>query len=146
MVQFDAIWDTGATASVITQGVIDACGLTPTGIARVHHVKGSSLAETYLVNIGLPNAVGYSAVRVTKGEFVGGDILIGMDIIGTGDFTVTNFDGFTKFSFRYPSVGHIDFVADIKTPQFQHGGNSRSKSRRAKTSSKKNKANRQKKR
>ena len=112
VITFDAIWDTGATNSVITQGVVDACGLAPTGIARVEHVEGSSLAETYLVNILLPNNVRYRGVPVTKGNFSGGDILIGMDIITTGDFAVTNFNGTTKFSFRQPSIGHIDFVGE----------------------------------
>jgi hypothetical protein len=86
-------------------------------------VDGSSLAEVYLVNIGLPNKVIFYGVRVTKGKLSGGfNILIGMNIINRGDFAVTNFNGITKFSFRFPSVGHIDFVADIPRPQFQHGG------------------------
>jgi len=32
---FKAIWDTGATASVITEKVVDQCGLKPTGMTRV---------------------------------------------------------------------------------------------------------------
>ena len=33
------------------------------------------------------------------------------DIINTGDFAVTNLGGITKdFSFRFPSLEHIDFV------------------------------------
>jgi len=27
-----------------------------------------------------------------------------------GDFAVSNFNGTTKFTFRLPSLGHIDFV------------------------------------
>ena len=117
MVQFTAIWDTGATNPVITQAVVDACGLVATGMAKVYHVDGLSQVETYLVNIGLLNNVGYSGVRVTKGDLPdGADILIGMNIINTGDFAVTNFNGITKFSFRVPSVGHIDFVEESKSP------------------------------
>lgn len=33
--KFQALWDTGATASVITQKVVDACGLKPTGVRKV---------------------------------------------------------------------------------------------------------------
>lgn len=127
MAPFDAIWDTGATNSVITQAVVDACGLVATGITDVHHADGVSRAATYLVNIGLPNGVGYPGVRVSIGRFTGGDILIGMDIIGTGDFAVTNVNGATKFSFRHPSIEDIDFVRDSKVPQFQHGGAKRPK-------------------
>jgi hypothetical protein len=141
MVPFDAIWDTGATHSVITQAVADACGLSPTGTTLVQHVEGSAQAETYLINIGLPNGVGYSGIRVTKGKPVGGDILIGMDVISTGDFSVTNFGGITKFTFRHPSVGHIDFVQESRTRQFHHGGKpkaNRSNTGGRKTKGKKN--------
>ncbi len=55
--EFEAIWDTGATNSVITQTVIDACGLVATGMAQVHGVHGVAQSETYLVNIALPNKV-----------------------------------------------------------------------------------------
>lgn len=113
LVTFDAIWDTGATNSAITQKVIDDCGLVATGIAQVGGVHGVKQAETYLVNIALPGKVVFTGVRVTKGRFVGGDILIGMDIINRGDFAVTNHDGTTKFSFRVPSQGHIDFIPEI---------------------------------
>ena len=110
---FDAIWDTGATNSVITQKVIDDCGLVATGIAQVHGVHGVAQAETYLVNIALPQQVVFTGVRVTKGVITGGDMLIGMDIINQGDLAVTNHKGTTKFSFRVPSQGHIDFVPEI---------------------------------
>ena len=108
---FTAIWDTGATNSVITQDVVDSCGLIPTGMERVYNVSGYAIQETYLVSIELPNRGRYVPVRVTKGNLLGAaDVLIGMDIISTGDFAVTNFGGFTKFSFRFPSLEHIDFV------------------------------------
>ncbi len=108
---FTAIWDTGATNSVITQAVVDACGLVATGMERVYNVTGSAAQETYLVTIELPNRSRYTPVRVTRGNLQGeADVLIGMDIITTGDFAVTNFGGITTFSFRFPSLEHIDFV------------------------------------
>ena len=126
MLPFTAIWDTGATNSLITQDVVDACGLAPTGMANVSHAQGSSQAETYLVNIGLPNNVAFYGLRVTKGTLTGpADLLVGMDIISSGDFAVSNLGGITKFSFRHPSIGHIDFVEESRRPQ--HGGTSRPK-------------------
>lgn len=108
---FQCIWDTGATNSVITQNVVSQCLLRPTGMVDVSTPKGSYRTETFLVNILLPNHVGFSSVRVSKGELTGGyDVLIGMDIIGKGDFAVTNKDGKTAFSFRIPSLECIDFV------------------------------------
>ena len=111
VVEFQAIWDTGATLSVITQAVVDACDLKPTGMTHVASVHGEQDVETYLVNIALPNQVMVTGVTVTKGILKGDvHILIGMDVISGGDFAVTNHDGFTQFSFRSPSQEHIDFV------------------------------------
>ncbi|MCH7956663.1 MAG: hypothetical protein IIB63_03820, partial [Proteobacteria bacterium] len=100
-----------------------------------------SQAETYLVNIGLPNSVLFYGVRVTKGTLSSGaNLLIGMNIITKGDFAVSNFNGVTKFTFRVPSTGHIDFVAAGNRPRFQHGGalkpNRAGQAKRAKASGK----------
>jgi len=126
--EFNAIWDTGATKSVITQTVVDQCGLKSTGIAQVHTASGTDKVETYLVSIFLPNKVVIPGVVVTKGKIVGKDVLIGMDIIGRGDFAVTNKDGETVFSFRMPSIECIDFV---KHPQYRTALSSSKVSRNA---------------
>lgn len=135
--QFDAIWDTGATNSVITQSVVDALGLVSTSMAKVHGVGGEEIAEVYLVNIRLPNNVTFANLHVTKGKLIGADMLIGMDIIGQGDFAVTNYGGITKFSFRLPSQKHIDFVEQfneiLMRERYQHGGKGKDRLKRHKT-------------
>lgn len=133
--EFEAIWDTGATNSVITQAVANDCGLTPTGIAKVHGVHGEGQAETYLVNIALPNGVEFIGIRVTKGDLGGAGILLGMDIIGMGDFSVTNCDGYTKFSYRTPSIEHIDYVLQAEKLEAERvQPSNRAERRRAKRS------------
>ena len=112
--QFDAIWDTGATNSCVSQAVISACGLAPVGMAQVHNAQTTTIEEAFSVNIYLPNGVGFSGVRVTRAKIPGADVLIGMDIINMGDFAVTNVGGVTKCSFRVPSGVHIDFVEEAK--------------------------------
>ena len=111
--EFDAIWDTGATSSVITQNVVQKCGLKPTGTTTVHTAGGIFTQNTFLVSIGLPNGVGFPSVRVTEGTIGKEDILIGMDLIARGDFAITNFQGKTVFSYRTPSVAKIDFVEEV---------------------------------
>ena len=91
--QFVAVWDTGATDSVITKRVVDSLGLKSIGVEPVHTVGGLVDADVYLVNIGLPNQVVFPATRVIEGEIGGADLLIGMDIIGEGDFAVTSKGG-----------------------------------------------------
>lgn len=128
-----AIWDTGATGTVITQAVVDACGLKPTGMIKTYDASGEKDSETYLVSVTLPNTVRFHSVKAINGVLNDADVLIGMDIIGQGDFAVTNFKGQTKFSFRMPSKAHIDFVAEHKresaAPQFSHGGKKRDKNK-----------------
>ena len=41
-------------------------------------------------------------------------MLIGMDIITTGDFSITNYNEHTTMSFRTPSIQTIDFVRGMK--------------------------------
>lgn len=106
---FPAIWDTGATASVISQRVVDECGLKPVGVAQVSTVAGAGLCEVYMINIFLPNEVGFPNVTVTKGNMGTTHVLIGMDLINKGDFALTHKNGNSIFSFRYPSSAIIDF-------------------------------------
>ncbi len=54
---------------------------------------------------------------VTAGKLNGTDFLIGMDIITLGDFSVTNLNEKTTFSFRYPSCETINYVKQAKELQ-----------------------------
>jgi predicted aspartyl protease len=110
---FVGLWDTGATNSVISKNVIERLGLIPTGIGRVFHAGGESIVNTYVVNIYLPNNVGIHSLRVTEG-ILETDVLIGMDIISYGDFSVCQSEGKTKFSFQIPSTHDFDFVKENK--------------------------------
>ena len=114
--EFIAIWDTGASSSVITQRVVDACDLKPVGMTKVHTANGEAVSEVYMVCIMCPNQQGFSTLRVTRGKLKGCDVLIGMDVIGSGDLAVTNKDGKTMMSYRWPSVAHIDFTGKA-TPE-----------------------------
>lgn len=109
--QYKSIWDTGASASVITQFVVDNLGLIPTGMSLLHTANGTVRQYTYIIDIYLSEKIVYNDVTVTcASAFSGGsDVLIGMDIISKGDFSVTNFEGKTCMSFRIPSKHEIDF-------------------------------------
>lgn len=112
--KYVALWDTGATASVITQKVISELNLIPTGMIKAFHAQGEGLVNTYLVNILLPNSVGFHSLQVTEGTLNGFDVLIGMDIISRGDFSLCNTNGITTFSFHFPPEHKIDFVEEIE--------------------------------
>lgn len=108
---FKAIWDTGATGSVITIKAAQMLGLSPISMTKVHGVNSSETKNVYAVSIVLPNNVVIPFIRVTECNLLAGDIdvLIGMDIIVLGDLAITNKDGQTYFSFRIPSTTRIDF-------------------------------------
>ncbi|MBA7558385.1 hypothetical protein ES705_51185 [subsurface metagenome] len=109
--RYNVIWDTGATGSVITKKVVQELGLKPVGMVKVHTASDTTIANVYLIYIWLPNKVIVYNLRVIEGKIVGQcEVLIGMDIISKGDFAVTNYNGRTVFTFRFPSVGCIDFV------------------------------------
>jgi predicted aspartyl protease len=112
--KFFAIWDTGATGTVITKKVVDALGLKPVSKTKVRHANGEAIVNVYYINLFLPNQVAFNFIPVTEGV-LGDDasVLIGMDVITKGDFSVSNFNGKTTFSFRVPSLAEIDFNSDV---------------------------------
>lgn len=109
-----ALWDTGATNSVITPSVVCSLGIKPVGVGRVNHAGGISDANVYLVNIYLPNRLTITGIRVTECSGAAGSfgVIIGMDIITQGDFAFTNVKGKSMFSFRLPSSKAIDYVQE----------------------------------
>ncbi|WP_027064552.1 retropepsin-like aspartic protease [Maribacter sp. Hel_I_7] len=113
--EYEAIWDTGATGTVITAKVAKELGLKPTGVVTSHHAGGSHRVNTYLVNIYLPNKINVVGVKVVEAILSGNtEMLIGMDIISLGDFAFTNFKGTSCFTFRIPSTKQIDYVQEDK--------------------------------
>jgi hypothetical protein len=103
--KFISIWDTGATGTVISQKTAS---------------QKDVLTTVYFASIILPNRIVIPQLRVIRGSIAGdADVLIGMDIINLGDFSVTNCEGKTVFSFRIPSIEAIDYVkqGQARVPQ-----------------------------
>ncbi len=111
-IKVNAIWDTGATGSVITTKLATALKLFPVTKANVSTANGTVIQNVYFVSIVLPNGVRFNGVKVTEVKSLNGpfEVLIGMDIISYGDFAISNFGGKTTVSFRVPSIPVVDFV------------------------------------
>lgn len=109
-----AIWDTGATGSSITIALVKKLNLLPTGRSYVNTTNGSVWKSTYTVDIGLPNGYIVPGVVVSEVDALSGgiDVLIGMDIIRHGDFSITNHNGKTVMSFRMPSLHTVDYTQE----------------------------------
>lgn len=107
---FNAIWDTGATNTVVTKNVVHALRIQPIRSITAHGVNGEHMTNVYVINLYLPNKVFIAGLSVTEGNLGNmDDLLIGMDIIGKGDFTVTNKDGLTIMNYSFPSILEFDF-------------------------------------
>lgn len=116
-VRCKGLWDTGATGTCISPRIAADLKLIPTGKTNVEHADGVGERPTYLINVGLPHGVGVYGVPAVG--FEGGDhidVLIGMDIIASGDFAITQRGDKTCFSFRTPSEDFIDYVEQEREP------------------------------
>jgi hypothetical protein len=118
-----AIWDTGATACAITELFAKKLGLQPTGVKDVSGLGGTIEKKTYLIDLELPNGNLHCDLPVTEIDnpvdsnndpMDSFGMLIGMDIIGTGDFIITNFENKTTMSFRTPSLKKVCYVEEWK--------------------------------
>ena len=115
--QYNALWDTGATNSMVSKQVVEDLGLDAEGFTNIYHVGGESVnTPQYFVNLVLFPEVHFPSLTVAEGLLLGADVLIGMDIINRGDFAVSNRNGATSFSFRIPSVADFDFAAEDNQP------------------------------
>ena len=60
-----------------------------------------------------------------------------MDIITSGDFSITNKNGITVFSFRYPSITEVDYVQEhnqeLLKEKLTHGGKKPDRHKKHKT-------------
>ena len=108
-IAFDAMWDTGATKSVISQRVVDALELKPIRSGFTQGVHGMGTSKAYVVNLYLPDGISMSewtVIGVDPGD-VWYDLIIGMDLISLGDFSVRNVNGKTEWSFSYCSASKV---------------------------------------
>lgn len=112
------LWDTGATNTAITLSLANKLGLPPVRRAKVITSAGSGVALMYRIGIEI-EGLGVAIETLAAGfpEFSQDDsvgILIGMNVICKGDFAISNYEGRTAMSFRFPSMGMIDFEKEIQ--------------------------------
>ncbi|MCY4523987.1 MAG: retropepsin-like aspartic protease [Halobacteriovoraceae bacterium] len=104
-----AIWDTGATRTVVSPKLVQKLNLIATGRAEVRGVNSRQVVNKYIIGITLPNKLDtrLGALESDIGDKI--DILLGMDVIGIGDFSICNG---RVFSFCTPPFieSPIDFV------------------------------------
>lgn len=86
-----AIWDTGATTSCISPAIAKALNLPVVGTATNHTANGATPSNKHVVDIAIGN-VRFQKISVSAPPLPDDLVLIGMDLIGLGKFTVQNKD------------------------------------------------------
>jgi predicted aspartyl protease len=115
----NALWDTGATNSVITESTAKSLNLKPISSGEMATANGMATCSGYLVNLFLPHRVAVIGTKVLSCKDTNNSFgaIIGMDIITSGDFSISNLDKKTVVSFIYPSIKTIDYVHEANLAQ-----------------------------
>lgn len=113
-----AVWDTGATSTCISPTLAKELKLQPIGQTKVLSASNETDgANIYRVDIIICDGIRLSNVAVCEMPIhyqkIG--LLIGMDIISAGDFSVSGFGDKTTFTFRMPSLSETKFTSHEQT-------------------------------
>lgn len=115
-----AVWDTGSTDTVVTRRVAEELSLEDLGEEEFTCVAGVGRFQTHIASLEFKG--GMRIDSITVGEFVscghGYDVIIGMDVIGMGEFAVSSLNGLTTFSFRLPAKEHADFTKKFDEEEY----------------------------
>ena len=91
--------------------------LKPVSYTKVRGVGGEMDSPVYRVRITLNNQDISLIALVSECEELSVDsktgMLIGMNVICMGDFSISNYSGKTVMTFRVPSLQKIDYVDEI---------------------------------
>ena len=117
-----ALWDTGATISAIKPHIMNQLKLQ---MSRTHSTKkiagigGLVTADFTFINLQLSYNffIEYCPVYVIDLPCTA-DMIVGMDLIGMGDFAICNTDNKTSFTFAIPPFpNRLDFAGKIAKDQ-----------------------------
>jgi hypothetical protein len=100
-IEVSAIWDTGATTSLVNDKIVKSLQLKEIGVAQVKHVAGATAFPIHLAAIEIQGGMKIMEHRLVSFPSIHAfDMIIGMDIIALGNFCIENKDGNTVFSFN----------------------------------------------
>lgn len=96
-----ALWDTGTSMTIISPSVARKLHLPSLeDTITLNGVKGTSEAEVYAARVILPNGKAYGPIAVAVQDLPSTDVLLGMDVISSGTFSIRRKpDGGTLFTF-----------------------------------------------
>ena len=106
LIEIEALWDTGAIVTCIKPTLWERLKLVPFDAANsieLAGIGGRVTTNFTFVNLFLTPELETEYCQVYSADFPGSaDMLIGMNVIGLGDFAICNADDKTTFSFAMP--------------------------------------------
>jgi hypothetical protein len=98
-----AIFDTGATSSMISSDIARALHLQSIDTALVTGVHGTERVPIYTIDVRFKGGFVLPTLHVAEaGADAGFDLLLGMDVIARGSMLLSSHDKRTLFAFFYP--------------------------------------------
>lgn len=95
----NAMWDTGSTCTFVSDRIIRALQLEPSGMVGVSGIGGDVDTQKYMIHISLPTGNVVTYFEVLSSEYEDYDVIIGMDIINRGHFSLDSSGENTVFFF-----------------------------------------------
>lgn len=96
-----AVFDTGATDTFMSRNLADAVGLESVTSTSVQTPDGWNESRLYHASLWLPNNVAFPFLRIGDMKDDRDDLLIGMDIIGQGNFSIAYDPGDHRTAFLF---------------------------------------------
>ena len=110
----NACVDTGATNSGIDSGLADKLDFTTIGTTKQKTAGGIVEAGIHTVNVGITENIRFDDVEITEIN-AGVEFIIGMDILGKGDFLLSHKGKNTFISFRFPTADKGEHFINDRT-------------------------------
>ncbi len=100
--QFDGLWDTGANKTIFSNEAAARLGLTTNN--RIDYAEGDTASgkgryDAHIVDLQLPEGLEFLNIKIAAMESFA-EVLIGMDIISTGNCCISNRGGETVMTFE----------------------------------------------
>ena len=110
-----ALWDTGAEMTCISSALVESLSLKPEDTTKITGAENKPFdANVYSVQLVMGRfVIPHLRVAELSMDNKSHDIIIGMDVIGRGDLTITNYDRKTCLTFRQPSIETVNYVDEI---------------------------------
>jgi len=107
----DAIWDTGASMSVVTPEIKNKLKVSPIDKKTIAGVHSTQIVDIVFITLELPNNVIKKNIEVAVCNIPSNvGMILGMDIIALGDFALSHGNDQTLLSFAVPPFQEkIDF-------------------------------------